>query len=206
MIINFKDNYQYPNLIPKSIRFENIAKRKTLTLKKTGLASGKYAIKDIVLDTGADVTVVPLYLAKKLSLELGEEYNLVYGAFAIGFCKQSRDLLKIEIRQQSHSKISNSVLPTVIVQPLPSVHTEYNHLVGQNEIDESDFEELKLDVNMVDLYSAHVESQRFCKFLSRRLKLAKEHPDLDSSVLLGRDWQQKYLLSFYENSVEIRSR
>ncbi len=203
------DNKPYPRLLPKEIRMWNVAIRgKALVISEHEILSNN--MNTILLDSGATHTCLPARFAKELNLSLGKKLIVFKLGTGIAFYRSSDDTVKIELEAKTGKGKNlveeNEVAPIVASHVVPHIRSDIE--IPNRTISFNEYEELKLKFNLKSAFEAKIATKTSINSLvNRRLELKEESIiTKDSWLLLGRDWQNKFKVTFNYASVSIQKR
>lgn len=211
-IFQFLQKENYPSLQFKRLNIVNINNsRKRLVAKKRDIGRISSPVRKIILDSGASNTFLPLNLVKKLSLELDPEYNLVLGAIGIGFYQLSLLPVSIELVDDKNNRVRASVLPSFITKIIPRAQIDQTIILESEKkvFVEDDLAEFDLNFNKDNRYVAKISSLKYSKTFKQRFPLCKYAYEKwgltnKNEILLGRDWQHNFRITFQEKSVIVK--
>ncbi|MHA1450577.1 MAG: hypothetical protein ACTSP4_14300 [Candidatus Hodarchaeales archaeon] len=209
-IFHFVDS-TYPAIVFRKLVIRNISSlSKRFLVKRQHIKSHNYPIQSVIMDTGSDQTILPILLKKKLSLQLNTEYRIVKGATGIGFLQDADSPVRIEITDINGNTVENTIVPAFITKIIPKVQIDQDGVMDseKNVYDSVELAELGIQFEKHDNYSGKVSSQAFSKTFKQRLMIRK-YSDFDiglsreSEMLIGRDWQENFALTFQKKLVKI---
>jgi len=201
LIIQMDGNY--PSISSGIVSFENTRTLSSISIRAADSPSGIYGIKSIVMDTGASYTTLPESLAKPLDISRPTEnqafYYIFSGVGGTSVCFLSPDPLYLGIEDEEGNKVVKEITPFLLTNYAPSVTSE-GHLLAQEEyqpLTSQVIDFISPPFQHCDEYTVKVFSpdQPFPP-QNRRLKLEVDVGKGMDYILIGRDWQEEFKLTF----------
>lgn len=194
----------YPNISSGTICFENVRSGKAIAIKAPGdLKANSYGVKSIVMDSGAGYTVFPVGFADKVDVEppsKGREDYYIFsgvGGTSVGFVSTDRILVRIE---GNRGRVERTIYPFFLMKYAPSITSEGRLLTRpayQPHTEEilpfvSPPFRYGMDTYVVEVCSPDKEFGPE----GRRLELEVNTGEEMDYILIGRDWQKGFQLTF----------
>ncbi|MFQ6043813.1 MAG: hypothetical protein ACE5PV_23410 [Candidatus Poribacteria bacterium] len=204
--LQMDDNY--PNICSGIISFKNIRTGAEVTIQMPeGLKA--YGVSDIVIDSGASSTIFPRGFAERIDVrkptESEERYYIFsgVGGTCIGYI--SLDLILIGI-QDGKGTVEGAIHPFFLTQFAPSITSEGKALSLAQPYRKGEADFLCPNLKYSDDYTIEVCSP-YEEFppLKRRLKLEVDTGQEMDYILIGRDWQEEFDVTFKSEKIIIRS-
>jgi len=202
VIIQMDGNY--PDISSGIVSFENMRTSASVKISAPkDLESGIYGIKSITMDSGAGYTILPESLALPLDIyrpnEKENKYYIFSGVGGMSVCFFSHEPLLVGIEDENGNKVERTITPFFLTNYAPSVTSEGN-LLAQGEHQphtEQVIDFISPPFQYCDDYSVKVSSP-LKKFSpqDRRLKLEVDVGKEMDYILIGRDWQEEFKLTF----------
>jgi len=193
----------YPNISSGIVYFENTLTGSKISIRAADLKNGVHGIKSIVMDTGASYTTLPESLALPLDISrpkgLEDKYYIFSGVGGTSVCFFSPDPLLVGIEDEDGNKVEMSIPPFFLTNYAPSITSE-GQLLAQEEHQphtEQVIDFISPPFRYVDDYTVKVHSPNDLFLpLNRRLKLEVDIGKGMDYILIGRDWQEEFSLTF----------
>lgn len=202
VIIQMDENY--PDISSGIVSFENTRTGTKISIKAPDdFLRGIYGIKSITMDSGAGYTILPESLATLLDISrpkgLENKYYIFSGVGGTSVCFFSSDPLLVGIEDEDGKSVERAIPPFFLTNYAPSITSE-GQLLAQEEHQphtEQVVDFISPPFQHCDDYTVKVSSpNRKFPPLSRRLKLEVDVGKMMDYVLIGRDWQKRFKLTF----------
>jgi len=203
----------YPDISSGIVSFENSKTGAKISLRPADLESGIYGIKSITMDSGAGYTILPEGFATILDISRAEDFRASYYIFSgvggTSVCFLSPDPLYLGIEYMPGNKVVKEITPFFLTNYAPSVTSEGN-LLAQEEHQPATSQVIDFispPFQYCDDYTVKVSSP-LKKFppQDRRLKLEVDVGKGMDYILIGRDWQEEFKLTFEAQRMIIESK
>jgi hypothetical protein len=202
VIIQMDGNY--PDISSGIVSFENTRTGTKISIKAPeDLESGIYGIKSITMDSGAGYTILPESFATLLDISRPNvqenKYYIFSGVGGMSVCFFSYEPLLVGIEDEDGNKIERAIPPFFLTNYAPSITSE-GSLLAQEEHQphtEQVVDFISPPFQHSDDYTVKVSSP-LKKFppQDRRLKLEVDVGKEMDYILIGRDWQEEFKLTF----------
>jgi len=203
----------YPDISSGIVSFENSKTGTKISVRPADLESGIYGIKSITMDSGAGYTILPEGFATLLDISRPEDFRASYYIFSgvggTSVCFLSPDPLYLGIEYMPGNKVVKEITPFFLTNYAPSVTSEGN-LLAQEEHQPATSQVIDFispPFQYCDDYTVKVSSP-LKKFppQDRRLKLEVDVGKGMDYILIGRDWQEEFKLTFEAQRMIIESK
>ena len=202
VIIQMDGNY--PDISSGIVSFENMRTSASVKISAPkDLFFGIYGIKSITMDSGAGYTILPESLALPLDISRPNskenKYYIFSGVGGMSVCFFSYEPLLVGIEDENGNKVERTITPFFLTNYAPSVTSE-GQLLAQEEYQphtEQVIDFISPPFQYCDDYTVKVSSP-LRKFppQDRRLKLEVDVGKEMDYILIGRDWQEEFKLTF----------
>jgi hypothetical protein len=204
--------YSYPNLTSGKIIFENVQdSNKKISADLSQILNEQIAgVSEITLDTGASLTMLPQHLAEVLGIpepsknELSCSLSMGVGSLILVY----RSPTPIKLTLENEESISN------IIRPCFDVCISLNIVAGRDLLMELGHHCIKVrrwlspgyspkDDFTIEIMSPEDDFIHPALPIPRRLPLNVNDKQTLDYILIGRDWQNPFNITFYDNKILI---
>jgi len=212
VIIQMDENY--PDISSGIVSFKNGKTGAKVSIKALDdLESGIYGIKSITMDPGAGYTILPENFATLLDISKPKgfkaEYYIFSGVGGTSVCFLSPHPLLIGIEDENDNKVEKMITPFFLTKYAPSITSEGKLLAREEHQPHTDqvIDFISPPFKYCDDYTVKVSSpnQKFPS-LSRRLSLEVDVGKEMDYILIGRDWQKEFELTFEAQRIIIAAK
>jgi len=210
--VTLKMDEDYPDISSGIVSFENARTGTKVNIKAPeDFKNSIYGIQSITMDTGAGCTILPEKFAQIIDIEKPtgnmRRYQIFSGVGGTSVCFISSDLIMIGIEDEKGNRIEKITMPFVLVKYSPSVTSEGQLL--------SEFEQYHAEhiIDFIsplfqyrDNYTMEIHSpDEIFPLLDRRLRLEVDVGEMMDYILIGRDWQKVFKLTFESETLYIKA-
>ncbi len=172
----------------------------------------KHGVSEITIDTGAGRTLIPEELANSLGIpkpdKQDDSYYIFCGVGSIGTEYISSEYIEIILVDDKNNPVKNTITPACLAKCAPVVTSEKNYLLSLQDtppfFTESIIPWISPVSNQINNYRVMIDSPNGnCIHPKinppRRLKLSVHVGEDIDYILLGRDWQEAFEMTFLKD-------
>jgi len=200
----------YPDIYSGFITFLNTRTGAKVSLElPKDVEGGVYEISSVTVDTGASATIIPEKFGKRLGINRPaagqKEYYVFSGVGGTSICFYSPEPIALSVSDGTEN-FEKLIMPFFLTAYSPSITSE-GRLLASSEYQpytEEVIHFISPPFQYCDKYTVKVHSP-IEKFLpqNRRLKLDVDVGEGMDYILIGRDWQEEFELTFTAETIII---